>query len=88
MSKHHNKQNCKPCDKKCIKYDSWCSSEDSCGQIKEKVRTIVIKQHKFCQERKECKRWGRTIKCEGSWESVERCHEPAKLVKKCHGKKH
>lgn len=90
MSKHCQKQNCQKknhndCKKeKCCRYDSWCESDSSCGEVREQVKTIVIKQHKFCQDKKACSKWGFTKKCETSWECVPHkdCKEAGKYHKK------
>ncbi len=85
MAKHCPKQNC---EKKCVRYDSWECSEDECGKVTEKVKTIVIKKHEFCQDMKACKKWGFSERCEGDWECKPVCQEKPKLVKKHHDNHH
>ena len=89
MSKHCPKEHCKPkCEPKFCRYDSWEDCDENCGEVLEQVKTIVIKQHKFCQKKDECKNWGFTEKVDGCWEPVAKCNEKGRLHKNVQHKKH
>ena len=80
MPKNYGQEN--HCEKKnCCRYDSWEDCDEECGQIHEKVREIVIKQHIFEQKACQTKKWGYTTKCEGEYHHVEKCNEAPRLVK-------
>lgn len=82
MSKHCPKEHCKPkCEPKYCRYDSWCDDKSSCDEVLEQVKTIVIKQHKFCQKERKCKEWGHSTRLDGCWEPVLKCAEKPRLGK-------
>ena len=80
----HRKEHCKvKCETKCeptyCRYDSWEDCQSSCEEVEEQVKTIVIKQHKFCQKEKKCKEWGFSTRKNGCWEKVDKCEEKPRL---------
>lgn len=97
MSKHCQQKNCqkkdchhekKHCEEKFCRYDSWEDCEPGhCSPVTEKVRTVVIRQHAFCQKRNDCVNWGFTTKKEGCWENVDSCKENGRLDNKVYHKK-
>ena len=82
MSRHCQQNKCqKPCEKKepchkekkCCVYNEWSESDSSCEQPKGYKRTYTVTEYVF-KQRKSCgKKWGRTVKCTGSWSSVSAC---------------
>lgn len=97
MHAHHNnhcKKPCpKPCEPKCgkiVKYDSWSESSESCEEPTGKVRTVVLKEYIYKEQKKNCHDHGYKTRQEGEWEPIK-CEKPKKdchKPKQCDKKKH
>ncbi len=94
MSKHCQQKNCqkkdchheKHCEPKFCRYDSWEDCKSSCDEVTEKVRTVVIKEHAFCQKRNDCVNWGYKTRKDGCWEEIKGCKEKGRLDNKVYKK--
>jgi len=89
MPNHVEKKCNKPCEKKCVRYDSWSESKSSCDKprVKKYERQVTVTEVMYKQDdcRRNCKKSGYKVKCANSWHSVPCEEKPCekKSEKKC-----
>lgn len=99
-NKHCKKVECKP-HKECkpepcgkiVKYDCWEHEDPCCPKSSGQVRTVILKEYRFCEDKRECCERGYKTKQETPWECIpcenpRYCEKPG--TKKCndHSKRH